>query len=59
MDKSAEVQRKMTRGQENETSDTNMEVLGCLLWRKEEQGEKCQCQVLCFCLDFGWQGQCS
>lgn len=45
MDKSAEVQRKMTRGQENETSDTNMEVLGCLPWRKEEQGEKCQCQV--------------
>lgn len=35
----------MTRGQENGTSDTKIKVLGWLLRRKEEQGEKCK--VLC------------
>lgn len=37
MDKFAEVQRRMTRDSENEMK---LKVLGCLLWRKEEQGQK-------------------
>lgn len=35
MDKFAKVQRRMTRGLENETSDIKLKGLGCLLWRKE------------------------
>lgn len=40
MDKFAEVQRRMTRGLENETSDVKWKILGCLLWGKEKQGQK-------------------
>jgi len=40
MDKFAKVQRKMTGSLENETSDIKLEGLGCLLWRKEKQGQK-------------------
>lgn len=40
MDKFTEVQRRMTRGLENETRDIKLKILGCLLWRKEEQGQK-------------------
>lgn len=42
MDKFAQVQRRMTRSIESETNDVKLNGLGCLLWRKEEQGQNCE-----------------
>lgn len=53
----------MTRGLENETGDIKLKGLGCLLWRREEQGQRCkvfwQWRLYCFypAGDFGWQTQ--